>query len=112
MMALLFGYFSYAIHEVERLLEIGKFEFAPDVVFLIDGPIGNAIVQLLQFLAMQGRHTAAAGNALFIGKLFGHEGTPEVELSGVNYTSPKTYLNSVFAKDLATARIIASFAVA
>jgi hypothetical protein len=43
------------------------------VMFLYDRPLGNVLVQFLQFLSLKRGNSTAAGHAFLISKLFGHE---------------------------------------
>src|SRR5467141_2101926 len=52
MMALLFREDSDAVHEVERLLEIWKFEGARAVVFVDDLPVGKLVAETMEFVAL------------------------------------------------------------
>jgi len=57
-----------AIHEIQRLLEIGETEGAGDVVFVDDFPVRplrNLLINLFQFFALERRHTALAGHTSF-----------------------------------------------
>ena len=67
MMPLLFGQSAQAIHEIERLLEIGKGERASDVVLVDHAPVGDDFVQRLEVLAFERRHAAAAGDTFLVG---------------------------------------------
>src|SRR5580704_5389592 len=67
MMTLFFGERSYAIHEIERLLEVGEGEGASDVVLVDHAPPRNNFVQRLEFLALERRHAATARDAFLVG---------------------------------------------
>src|SRR5947207_2504555 len=57
-----------AIHEIQRLLEIGETEGAGDVVFVDDFPVRplrNLLINLFQFFALERRHTAFAWDTGF-----------------------------------------------
>jgi hypothetical protein len=72
MVSLLLGYRANAVYEFERLLEVGEFEFAMQVMLFVNRPLWNTSVQFLQLQALDRRNASAAGNAGFVGKLFGH----------------------------------------
>ena len=68
MMSLRLGQFAYAIHEIQRLLEIGEGEQASDVVLVDHLPLGHLLMQRVEFGALERRHAAATGNAGFAGE--------------------------------------------
>ena len=74
MMALLLRDRTYAIDEVERLLEIGKLECAGDVVLVDDVPVGELMAKRVKFRAVKRRSASAAGCAGFAGET-GHGGS-------------------------------------
>ncbi len=67
MMTLLFGQGAHAIHEVERLLEVGKGESASEVVLVDHAPFGYDLVQGHELLTLKRRHPTAAGDAFLVG---------------------------------------------
>jgi hypothetical protein len=70
MMTLLLSQRSYAIHKIQRLLEIGKLKFAVNVVLVRDRPLGHTLIQLLQFFPFEWGSSSLAGDALLISQLF------------------------------------------
>ena len=66
MVPLFFGERSHAIHEFERLLEVGKSVGASEMVLVDYTPERNFAVHCLEFPALERRHSAAARNALFV----------------------------------------------
>ena len=66
-MALLFGEGSDQIYEGEGLGEVREFERAMDMVVVGDRPGWNVLVQGFEFVALERRDAAAAGNALLVG---------------------------------------------
>src|SRR5580700_8991707 len=67
MMPLLLGQRAYTIHEIERLLKIGKGEGASDVMLFYHTPLGDDLVERFEFLALERRHAATAGDAFLVG---------------------------------------------
>ena len=67
MMALLLSQRAHAVHEVERILEVGKSEGTSDVVLVDHAPLGDNFVQRVEFLALERWYSAAAGNTFFVG---------------------------------------------
>jgi hypothetical protein len=67
MMALFLSQRAHAVHEVERILEVGKSESASDVVLVDHSPLGDDFVQRVEFLALERWHSAPAGNTFFVG---------------------------------------------
>ena len=70
-MALLLGQFTHPIHEGQGGSEIGKLEGAHEVMFIDDIPL-RGFRQLMmnfgEFVSLQRRNTAAAGNAISVCK--------------------------------------------
>jgi hypothetical protein len=60
---LLLGKSAYAVHELERCLEIGEFEGAHEMVFFHDVPVGQLMTQVVQRLALERGNISAARNA-------------------------------------------------
>jgi hypothetical protein len=69
--ALLFGDCANAIDEIESLFEVGELELAVKMMLVGDGPLWDASVDFLQFLAFERGNASLARNALFVGE-FGH----------------------------------------
>src|ERR1700683_242145 len=67
MVPLLLGQRTHTIHEIERLLKVGKWEGASDVVLVDHAPLRNDFVHRLDLLPFERRHSAAAGDAFFVG---------------------------------------------
>src|ERR1700675_1704440 len=71
MMTLFLGHFANAIHESQGGLKVGKLEGAHDVMLVDDIPL-RGLRQLLmnfcEFASLQRRYTAAAGDAVPVGK--------------------------------------------
>src|SRR5437879_4963321 len=66
MMALLLGHLPHAIDVVESLPEVREEKALFEVVLLDDLPIGNLGRQFPEFLSLQRRRAAHAGNAFLI----------------------------------------------
>lgn len=71
-MALIFRDLADPIHKIERLLEIWEAELAVNVMLIIDRPLGDASVKVLQFFSMKGRHATSAGHAILVSQVFRH----------------------------------------
>ena len=74
--ALFLGECAHLVDEFECAREVWKLELASDVMLVDDAPLGNDLVKRLKRLALEGRHSAATGNAFLIGQLFGHKYSP------------------------------------
>src|SRR5580692_10201943 len=71
-----------AIHEGQRLVEIGEAKFAMQVMLVRNVPLRNLLVKCLQLCALQGGYFSAAGDAFLVSKMFGHEFLPNGKRSG------------------------------
>jgi hypothetical protein len=80
MMTLIFGHFADAVHEIQRLLEIGKLEGSCEVMFVDDFPVRQLMAQVMQSRAFESGNIAAAWNAGPFGKS-GHGRTPPLNRS-------------------------------
>ena len=67
MVALLLGNRPCAIHEIERLLEVGKVKRSRNVMFVDHVPVWQLMAERMQLRAFERRHAAAAGNTSFAG---------------------------------------------
>ena len=67
MMTLIFSDLADSIHKIERLFEVGKAEFAVDVMLIGYRPLRDTSVDALQLFSMKWRHAASAGNTVFVG---------------------------------------------
>src|SRR5262249_47499997 len=80
--ALLFRHDADAVHEGESRFEIGK-QIGLDNMMLVDdltiGDLGGELPQLLTF---EGRHAAAAGDAVFFGE-FAHSRSTQMSPSSI-----------------------------
>src|SRR6266404_3938198 len=68
MMSLLFGQRTHPVYEIQCLLEVREGKRSGHMVFVNDFPVGplrQLLVNVSQFLAFEGRHSASAGNTGF-----------------------------------------------
>ena len=73
MMPLLLGYRADTIDEIKRLSEIRELKLAMQVMFVLDGPLRDALVYFLKFFSLKWRNASTARDALFVGKFFSHD---------------------------------------
>ena len=73
MMALFFGERADAIDEFQRTGEVGEAELAVNVMFVGDRPVGNALVESLEFFSFEWGDATTAGDAFFVGEFGCHE---------------------------------------
>jgi hypothetical protein len=65
MVPLLFRELTYAVYELEGFAKVQKLEGLRDVVFFDDVPAVHLHLQRGEFLTLERRHTATAGDAAF-----------------------------------------------
>src|ERR1019366_1631579 len=71
MMALLLGQFAYFVHESQSGLKVGELVSAHEVMLVDDSPLSwfrQLLMNFCEFVTLQRRYTAAAGDAISVCK--------------------------------------------